>query len=64
MQQFFTAIKRFNNERPLNLELMRKIEAFFDLKWNINPGVTDDEEAIMEQMPSQLQQEVIFFQHV
>lgn len=34
LSRFFSVCERFNERKPLNLQLKRKIEQFFQFKWN------------------------------
>ena len=34
LNRFFGVIEQFNNSKPINLQLKRKIEDFFHFKWN------------------------------
>ena len=34
LAKFFGVLRRFNNNKPFNIELKEKIEDHFDYKWN------------------------------
>lgn len=56
LAKFFGVIERFNNNKPFNLELKRKIEEHFDYKWqnDKNAALTQKEDRdILMQIPEQ-----------
>ena len=47
LSKFFGTIKKFNNNVPVDLDLKRKIEAFFAYKWTMDKNMAFKDESDM-----------------
>ena len=62
LAKFFGVLKRFNNNKPFNIELKKKIEDHFDYKWNQdkNQAITTQQDRDMyEQIPEVTQDQLL-----
>lgn len=51
LSKFFGTIKKFNNNVQIDMDLKRKIEAFFDYKWTMDKNMAfkdDHDRSIFE----------------
>lgn len=58
LTKFFGLIKRFNNDRDINRDLMLRIEDFFEYKWeeDVNLAIiTDDDFSLLNQLQYDIQ---------
>ena len=61
LSRFFGMLKHFNGDQPINTNLQKSIEEFFDYKWNKdrNQAMDDDQEqALLEQLPIEVQNNI------
>lgn len=61
LSRFFGVCERFNDYKPLDLELKRKIESYFKFKWmhDKNQALRDkDDLEIFDQIPDEIQDNV------
>jgi len=58
LTKFFGLIKRFNNDRDINRDLMLRIEDYFEYKWeeDVNLAIiTDDDFSLLNQLQYDIQ---------
>jgi hypothetical protein len=61
LTRFFGLIKRFNNDRDINRDLMLKIEDYFEYKWeeDVNLAIiTDEDFSLLNQLQYNIQCEI------
>lgn len=59
LAKFFGVLQKFNGDKPVNIELKRNIEDYFDYKWKFDKNIafqSQEDKACFEQLPEGVQQ--------